>query len=190
MCCTHFILNKDDKTRYFKLTLVTLIFIQATSVINVIEGQEESQHLNGIRFNTNLIEDTRVSTFLENYVTIGLDDHNDVVPTEISFCFRWQFHSMVGQCFFDETNLGIFFKKPSVSRVGYVVLYGAYVMFGVPINTKYVPLVWHHICVSYKDYQVLVIMDGKVLLNKTIQHFEKLNSTKITLKNDLMLGTI
>ena len=147
---------------------VSLIHLAVVEIAknNELAKVEESKYLKGIRFDTNLVEDRHISTFLENYVALRLNKHKEE-PREISFCFRWQFYSMVGQCFFQETSIGIFFKKPDVHRVGYVLFYGAYVMFSVPKGIKFVPMVWHHICVSYKDYHVVIVMDGVILLNKT-----------------------
>ena len=178
---------------YFHKELSALIavgftFMYGSCLINKFEDDKTLQYLKGIRFTTNLIEDINVSTFHENYVTISMHNNNVVPTTEISFCFRWQFYIMVGQCFFQESNLGILFKSPSISRVGYVVVHGAYVMFEIPTKIKFVPLVWHHICISYKDYAMLVVMDGIILLNKNIKHFEELKSTEINFKEDLMLG--
>ena len=152
-----------------------------------LDNTNDTQYVKGLRFTTDLIADRGKSLFMENYVSIYYDffQHH---PTEISFCFRWQFYSMVGQCFFQETNIGIFFKKPSIHRVGYVILFGAYIMFEVPKNVKFVPLVWHHLCVSYKDYKVLIVMDGLVLLDKVISHFHSLDSEDIVLKDDVLLG--
>ena len=171
------------------LRLITYVLCLNKVITKNIElaEVEESKYLKGIRFDTNLVEDRHISTFLENYVALRLNKHKEE-PTEISFCFRWQFYSMVGQCFFQETNIGMFFKKPDVHRVGYVLFYGAYVMFSVPKGIKFVPMVWHHICVSYKDYHVAIVMDGIILLNKTIQHFKSINTTHIVLKDKLHLG--
>ena len=154
-----------------------------------LDNTNDTQYVKGLRFTTDLIADRGKSLFMENYVSIYyvFFQHH---PTEISFCFRWQFYSMVGQCFFQETYIGIFFKKPSIHRVGYVILFGAYVMFEVPKNVKFVPLVWHHLCVSYKDYKVLIVMDGLVLLDKVISHFHNLDSEDIVLKDDILLGKL
>ena len=172
---------------YFRLIIYVLCLNKVIAKNNELAEVEESKYLKGIRFDTNLVEDRHISTFLENYVALRLSKHKEE-PTEISFCFRWQFYSMVGQCFFQETNIGMFFKKPDVHRVGYVLFYGAYVMFSVPKGIKFVPMVWHHICVSYKDYHVVIVMDGIILLNKIIQHFKSINTTHIILKDKLHLG--
>ena len=178
------------KTKHIYVLLFAILILWKTHIVkSALKRQTEPQQFKGIRFNTDLIDDRKQSTFLENYVSILLNDH-EVDPTEISFCFRWQFYSMVGQCFFQETTIGIFFKQPSIHRVGYVVLYGAYVMFDVPKNIKFVPLVWHHLCVSYKQHDIMVVMDEHILLNKTIVHFQNLNSSKITLKDELLLGKL
>ena len=172
---------------YFRLITYVLCLNKVITKNIELAEVEESKYLKGIRFDTNLVEDRHISTFLENYVALRLNKHNEE-PAEISFCFRWQFYSMVGQCFFQETSIGMFFKKPDVHRVGYVLFYGAYVMFSVPKGIKFVPMVWHHICVSYKDYHVAIVMDGIILLNKTVQHFKSLNKTHIILKDKLHLG--
>ena len=171
------------------LITVTLILLLPKYSINAHEEKEGPHSVDGISFNTNLIEDSAISTFMENYISIRLKD-NMVAPTEISFCFRWQFHSLAGHCFFDQTDLGIFFKKPTISRVGYVVLFQAYVMFEIPDDISWVPLVWHHICVSYKNYNLALMIDGRTLLNQTMEAFKELNSTKIALKTDLTLGSV
>ena len=171
------------------LITVTLILLLPKYSINAHEEKKEPHRVDGISFNTNLIEDSAISTFMENYISIRLKD-NMVVPTEISFCFRWQFHSLAGHCFFDETNLGIFFKRPTISKVGYVVLFQAYVMFEIPDDINWVPLVWHHICVSYKNYNLLLMIDGRILLKQIVEAFKQLNSTKIALKTDLTLGNV
>ena len=172
---------------HFRLIIYLLCLSKLIAENNDLAEVKESKYLKGIRFDTNLVEDRHISTFLENYVELRLNKHSEE-PREISFCFRWQFYSMVGQCFFQETNIGMFFKKPDVHRVGYVLFYGAYVMFSVPKGIKFVPMVWHHICVSYKDYHVAIVMDGIILLNKTIQHFKSMNTTHIILKDKLHLG--
>ena len=173
----------------YVFSIIFLIGFDLISVKCDLDDTNEVQYVNGIRFTTDLIADRDKSRFMENYVSIYYDffQHH---PTEISFCFRWQFYSMVGQCFFQETYIGIFFKKPSIHRVGYVILFGAYVMFEVPKNVKFVPLVWHHLCVSYKDYKVLIVMDGLVLLDKVISHFHNLDSEDIVLKDDILLGKL
>ena len=177
----------NQKINFFHYFNIFLIGFNLTFVNCDFDEAEEIQYVQGIRFKTDLIADRDKSQFMENYISIYYDffEHH---PTEISFCFRWQFYSMVGQCFFQETNIGIFFKKPSIHRVGYVIFFGAYVMFEVPKNVKFVPLVWHHICVSYKDYRVLIVMDGLVLLDKGISHFHNLDSEDIILKDDVLLG--
>ena len=177
----------DKKNPISLLLLVILILCKTAIGKSSLRKETEPQNMKGIRFDTDLIHDKEQSSFLENYISIRMNDH-EVDPTEISFCFRWQFYSMVGQCFFQEASLGIIFLPPSIHRVGYVVLYGAFVMFDVPKNIKFVPLVWHHLCVSYKRHHVIVVMDEHILLNETIIHFEKLNSNKIKLKDDLVLG--
>ena len=175
--------------QFHLLFLVASIFYNPNVVKCSLDEVSKPHYVKGIKFTTDLIADRHKSSFLENYVSIYYDffEHH---PTEISFCFRWQFYSMVGQCFFQETHIGIFFKQPSIHRVGYVIFFGAYVMFEVPKDVKFVPLVWHHLCVSYKDYNVLVVMDGLVLLNKKISHFHNLDSEDIKLKDDVLLGKI
>ena len=176
-----------QKIQIYSLLIVFSISFVLSFVKCNLDNTNDIQYAKGIRFTTDLIADQDKSLFMENYVSIYYDffQHH---PTEISFCFRWQFYSMVGQCFFQETNIGIFFKKASIHRVGYVILFGAYIMFEVPKNVKYVPLVWHHLCVSYKDYRVLIVMDGLVLLDKVISHFHSLHSEDIVLKDDVLLG--
>ena len=176
--------------RNFQSNLLRIIFLMNLSINLVycdLDESNEIHHKEGIRFKTDLIADREKSSFMENYVTIYYEFFGKN-PTEISYCFRWQFYSMVGQCFFQETNIGIFFKKPSIHRVGYVILFGAYVMFEVPKDVKFVPLVWHHLCVSYKDHRVLIVMDGLVLLDKIVSHFHNLDSEDIELKDDILLG--
>ena len=181
------IMNKNFQFHF--VFLVVLISYNSSLVKCSLNEVSQPHYVKGIKFTTDLIADRDKSSFLENYVSIYYDffEHH---PTEISFCFRWQFYSMVGQCFFQETNLGIFFKQPNIHRVGYVIFFGAYVMFEVPKDVKFVPLVWHHLCVSYKDYKVLVVMDGLVLLNKKIAHFHNLDSEDIELKDDVLLGKL
>lgn len=188
----HPFIIRQTMAQKFISSLIFIIFSIHLSINLVycdLDESNEIHHKEGIRFKTDLIADREKSSFMENYVTIYYEFFGKN-PTEISYCFRWQFYSMVGQCFFQETNIGIFFKKPSIHRVGYVILFGAYVMFEVPKDVKFVPLVWHHLCVSYKDHRVLIIMDGLVLLDKIVSHFHNLDSKDIELKDDILLGMI
>ena len=157
---------------------VALMLIAILTILWPIYAGE----IGAIDFTTDYKSDPLTSKYKLNYIKVEINNPNE--PTNaITFCFRIKPYSTIAQCVFKDS--GIAFKYVS-EKYGFLLFNGVWIMF--QFKKDIVPLKWYHVCVSYDNGYVVMILNGDTLINEGFDSFKNVSTTNISFNHTFTLG--
>ena len=181
-------------------SLIIILFSIFQSTFRIVESIENLQ-THPIKkvwnFHATGFNDTYTKHYLENYVDVKLSRFASPI-TSLSYCFRFSLHALYSQCLFDEGNISFQFY-PDYDRIsgqsghGFLKFYKIFHIFQIPLETKIIPKMWHHICVAYEQSnneqaQIRMTLDEHILFNNSIINFEPDSRTDFNFDKVWQLG--
>ena len=138
-------------SRLTKIFVVALI-LHCILKIGVIDGET----IEAIEFVTDFNSNPKDFKFKENYFNLPVTNGGSI--QSFTFCLRVKLYTIIMQCIFHNSVFGIEFHN---DVYGFLFLHKAYIMF--QFKESLVPLKWYHVCVSYNEGHIVIIMNEHVL---------------------------
>jgi hypothetical protein len=143
---------------------------------------ESSSNIDAFDFQTNLESDPEISKYRMNYVTVAAN--NTQSPTkEITVCLRIKPSTTIAHCIFHENGLALTFNT---EKYGFLMINTIWILF--QFKEAIVPLKWYHVCISYNEAYIIMIMGGDVLVDRKFHSFSKLGKTTIHFTDRFTFG--
>ena len=143
---------------------------------------EKENKLDAIRFHTDYNQDPTTSEYKTNFVSLAANNSEES-STEITFCLKLNTFSTLQQCIFEDFGLSFVFTS---EKYGFVRINGIWIMF--QFKKDIVPLKWNHICISYDNGYVIMMMNGDALVDEKFAAFDEIPDKSISLNDTFTLG--
>ena len=163
------------------ITIIAVCFsVPILQTVSYIHSDKSTK--TDVDFQTNFISDPSISTFKENFIKLKILEHDQEFES-LTFCFRVQFSTNIQHCLFGQNIFFSFVEK----NYGFLHFHkGMYVMY--ELNENVVPFKWYHICASYAQHHIRMVVNNYVAINEANQQLKSPNISNITLQANLDIG--